>query len=185
VPNEKQSAEQLVDHLVMLGHTRFAWLGGNCKLGRNRLRLTALKERLAARDLSLDERYTINAETGGRQAGFDCAAELIRRAEGRDMPTAWICYNGLIARGSLQFTFLRGMKVPEEISIAAVDRTRVCTEIHPYLTSAASDPQLIGEEAAKLLRAQPEEVGQWGKMFMDLVAPSLFEKGETSAKCAG
>ena len=184
VPNDKQSVEQLVDHLVTLGHTQFAWLGGNSKLGRNRLRFAALKERLAARDLPLDDRYVINAEGGERQDGFDCAAELIRRSEGRNMPTAWVCHNGLIARGGLQFAYLRGIKVPDEISIAAIDRTRVCTEIHPYLTSAASDPELIGSEAAKLLRSQPDEVGQWGKMYIDLVAPSLFEAGETSAKCA-
>jgi LacI family transcriptional regulator len=185
VPNDKQSVEQLVDHLVSLGHTRFAWLGGNSKLGRNRLRLAALQERLAARDLPLDDRCVVNAEGGERQDGFDCAAELVRRSEGRELPTAWVCHNGLIARGGLQFAYLRGIKVPEEISIAAVDRTRVCTEIHPHLTSAASDPELIGVESAKLLRAQPEEVGQWGKMLIDLVAPSVFEAGETSATCAG
>ena len=48
-PNEKQSLEQLVEHLVELGHERFAWLGGNSKLGRHQMRLTALKDCLRDR----------------------------------------------------------------------------------------------------------------------------------------
>ncbi|HKL21805.1 MAG TPA: hypothetical protein VJ904_08365, partial [Tichowtungia sp.] len=32
VPNNQESIDQLVDHLTALGHTRFAWLGGNVHL---------------------------------------------------------------------------------------------------------------------------------------------------------
>ena len=184
VPNDKQSVEQLTDHLVKLGHTKFAWLGGNSNLKHNQTRFAALKERLAARGILMDERYAVNAEQGERQDGFDCTEELLRRAKGRDMPTAWICHNGLIARGSLQFAFLRGIKVPAEVSIAAIDWTRATKEIHPYLTCAASDPELIGEEVAQLLCAPREENGHRQNMFSDLVAPSFFDEGETSAKCA-
>lgn len=183
VPNEKQSVRALVDHLVELGHTRFAWLGGNCKLGRNHARFAALKQCLADQGLSLDERHVVDADQGDRQDGFECAAELVRRAGGQDFPTAWVCHNGLMARGALQFSFVRGIKVPEEVSVVAIDRTRACAEIHPYLTSAASDPQVIGEEAAKLLcKATAEAAGQ--EMCIDLVVPSVFDIGETSGRCA-
>lgn len=184
VPNDKESMEQLADHLVKLGHTRFAWLGGNARLKRNKIRLDALKDRLATRDIELDEHYAVNAERAGRQEGVDCAKELMRRTEGRELPTAWICHNGLIARGSLQFAYMQGIKVPDEISIAAVDHTRACTENHPYLTSAGSDPEVIGEEAAKQLLEKPGEGAYRQEMLIDMTAPSLFDKGETSGACA-
>lgn len=179
-PNEKQSLEQLVAHLVELGHERFAWLGGNAKLGRHKMRLDALRECLATRGIELDERFVVTVEGGDRQEGFDCAEALMKRVEGGspDLPTAWVCYNGLMARGAHQFALLRGIGVPEDISLAAVDRTRVCTEIHPYLTSASSNPELIGEEAAKLL-CKSEAPGE-SLIYVDLVIPSEFAPGETS-----
>lgn len=184
VPNEKQSAEQLVDHMVDLGHTRFAWLGDSSKLQRNRDRLQALKESLADRNLGFDDQYIVNMPNGTRQSGFDCADELMRRSKDRDAPTAWICHNGLMARGALQFALLRGIKIPEAVSLAAVDRTRVCKEIHPDITSAGSDPQVIGQEAAKLLCGVRDNT-QTGKIFTDLVVPSIFEAGETTGPCRG
>jgi LacI family transcriptional regulator len=184
-PNEKQSLEHLVEHLVKLGHQRFAWLGGNCWLGRHQARLSALRECLSTRGLELDERFIVSVEKGDRQEGFDCAEELMNRLGDApsEAPTAWICHNGLMARGALQFALLRGIRIPEEISIAAVDRTRICTEIHPYLTSAGSNPEVIGAEAAKLL-CKTEEPGE-NRIFVDLVIPSEFVAGETSGPVAG
>ncbi len=183
VPNNQESIDQLVDHLTALGHTRFAWLGGNVHLKGSRARFNALKDCLADRKIDLDERCTVNAERAGRQDGLDCARQLMSQTEGQNRPTAWICHNGLIARGALQFAYMNGIKVPEELSIAAVDKTRACTEIHPVLTSAASDPELIGEEAARLLLEKPDNGSSRPKMLTDRIAPSAFTEGETSAKC--
>lgn len=179
-PNEKQSLEQVVEHLANLGHERFAWLGGNCLLGRHKVRLDALRECVTARGMELDERFVVSVEKGDRQEGFDCAEELMSRI-GDDRsraPTAWVCHNGLMARGAHQFALLRGIRIPEDISLAAVDRSRVCTEIHPFLTSASSNPELIGEEAAKLL-CKAEKAGE-NLIYVDLVIPSEFAAGETS-----
>jgi LacI family transcriptional regulator len=184
VPNEKESVEQLVNHLFSLGHRRFAWLGGNCRLGRNKSRFASLQEALASKGLTLAEQDAVDVEKGDRQEGFECAEELVRRADGGELPTAWICHNGLMARGAFQFALLHGIRVPDEISLAAVDRTRVCTEIHPFLTSAGSDPEVIGEEAARLLnRLAKESSGR--RIFADLVVPSSFEAGQTSAHVKG
>lgn len=180
-PNEKQSLEQLVEHLASLGHERFAWLGGNCLLGRHQMRLEALRECLTSRGLELDEHFIVSVAKGDRQEGFDCARELMERVKSdrtKAPPTAWICYNGLMARGAHQFALLHGIRIPDDISLATVDRTRVCTEIHPYLTSAGSNPEVIGEEAAKLL-CKTEKTGE-NKILVDLVIPSEFEAGETS-----
>ena len=183
-PNEKQSLEQLVEHLVQLGHERFAWLGGNCQLSRHQMRLDALRECLLSRGLKLDERFAVSVENGDRQEGFDCAKELMNRVgdDHSNAPTAWICHNGLMARGAHQFALLHGIKIPQDISLAAVDRTRVCTEIHPDLTSASSNPEMIGQEAAKLL-CKAEDPGD-DRIFVDLVVPSDFLEGETSGPVA-
>jgi len=184
-PNEKQSLEQIVDHLVDLGHERFAWLGGNRQLGRHQMRLGALRDCLSSRGLELNEKHVVSVDKGDRQEGFDCAEELMNRVgdDRSNAPTAWICHNGLMARGAFQFALLRGIRIPDEISLAAVDRTRVCTEIRPDLTSASSDPEAIGEEAAKQI-CKADEPGE-NRILVDLVIPSEFSEGETSGPVAG
>ena len=184
-PNEKQALEQLVEHLVNLGHERIAWFGGDSRLGRHQMRLSALRECLSVRGLELNERFIVSVKGGDRQDGFDCADELMKRVgdDQTNAPTAWICHNGLMARGAHQFALLRGIRIPEEISLAAVDRTRVCTEIHPDLTSASSDPEVVGKEAAKLL-CKTEEAGE-KQIHVDLVVPSEFSAGETSGPAKG
>jgi len=179
-PNEKESLYQIVEHLVGLGHKRFAWLGGNSQLSRHEMRLQALRDCLSVRGIELDDRYVVSVEKGDRQEGFDTADELMNRVKqgSQPGPTAWICHNGLMARGAHQFALLRGIRIPEDVSLAAVDRTRVCTEIHPDLTSASSNPELIGEEAAKLL-CRADEPGE-NRILVDLVIPSEFSVGETS-----
>jgi len=181
-PNENQSLDQIVEHLMELGHKRFAWLGGNQKLGRHQMRLSALRESLTARGLELNEKFVVSVEDGDRQEGFNCADELMKRVgdDRANAPTAWICYNGLMARGAHQFALLRGIRIPEDISLAAIDRTRVCTEIHPDLTSASCDPELVGKEAAKLL-CKPDEPGETS-ILVDLVIPSELAVGETSGR---
>ena len=183
-PNENQALEQIVEYLVGLGHERFAWLGGNSTLGRHEMQLNALRDCLLVRGLKLDEQFVVSVEKADRQEGFDCANELMIRVGGKnsEAPTAWICHNGLMARGAHQFALLRGIRIPGDISLAAVDRTRVCTEIHPDLTSASSDPEVIGMEAAKLL-CKSEAPGE-NLIPVDLVVPSEFSIGETSGPAA-
>ena len=175
----------MVEHLVNLGHERIAWFGGDSRLGRHQMRLSALRECLSVRGLELNERFIVSVKGGDRQDGFDCADELMKRVgdDQTNAPTAWICHNGLMARGAHQFALLRGIRIPEEISLAAVDRTRVCTEIHPDLTSASSDPEVVGKEAAKLL-CKTEEAGE-KQIHVDLVVPSEFSAGETSGPAKG
>lgn len=183
-PNEKQSLDQIVEHLVSLGHERFAWLGGNRQLGRHEMRLSALRECLTSRGMELKEKHIVSVDNGDRQEGFDCAEELMNRVgdDRSNAPTAWICHNGLMARGAHQFALLRRIRIPEEISLATVDRTRVCTEIRPDLTSASSDPEVIGEEAAKQL-CKVDEPGE-NRILVDMVIPSEFSEGETSGPVA-
>jgi len=126
-PNEKQSLEQLVDHLVSLGHESFAWLGGNRHLGRHQLRLSALRECLSIRGLGLDDQCIVSVDKTDRQEGFDCAAELMKRFDGNrsQAPTAWICHNGLMARGAHQYALTNGVRIPEDISLVTPLRRRL------------------------------------------------------------
>ena len=180
LPNERQAVEHLVTHLTELGHSRFAWLGGNRALGRSRDRLQALREALHLRDMDLKEEAIVSMNEGDRQDGYDAAAKLMKQIGRREKPTAWITHNGLMARGALQFALQQGIRIPQDVSLTAVDMTRVCNEIHPFLTSASANPERIGEKAAELLSRAATADEE--RVFSDLVLPATLAIRETCGR---
>lgn len=151
VNNEQQAVDLLVGHLYALGHRKFAWLGGNRRLVRHEQRFNALQRALRQVGCEcLPETVTVTDEADRRE-GRVVAARLLERFGGEQLPTAWIAYNGLMARGAANYLLPRQIRIPEEISLAAIDGTRVCEEEDPGLTGAFADPAQMGAAAGEVL----------------------------------
>lgn len=174
--NEHESVEQLLSHLCSLGHQQFAWLGGSPKTFRNSTRLSALRDSLQVRGLELEDRWVDTAENADWKDGFMVAEKLLARKEGA-FPTAWIVHNGLMARGAIACLLRQGYEVGRDISVAAIDCTRVRTSELPTLTAASAPPEKMGEIAAHLLLEDSPE-----SYFQDIVVPSHFYPGESSGQ---
>lgn len=175
--NEELSAELLVEHLHSLGHTEYAWLGGNHYMGRHSERLKGLTEALKSRGLELDKRFILKSTEAARKEGFEFAEHLIETCKGSDIPTAWISLNGLLARGAVNCLFQNGFKVGTDISVAAIDMTRVCQEEHPTITCAGADPELMGSEAGRILI---NTITEETPALTDITLPSTFLEGEST-----
>jgi LacI family transcriptional regulator len=177
--NEEQALNFLVEHLTGLGHRRFAWLAGDKGLHYNIRRHADLVEALNQHGLKLADKFAVNVELGDRLGGWKAAEIMLGQISHKNFPTAWICANGLMARGVINCLTQNGWRVPEEISVVAVDATRVCEEEHPQITGAHADPEKIGVTAAELLlkRADSED-----ESLMDVVLPSRLTVRETSTK---
>lgn len=177
--NEPQALESLVEHLHALGHRRFGWLGGNVGLGRHESRLRALEMALARVELKLDPRYTVKLQEGGRIDGAEAAHSLLAQAKRKDFPTALITYNTLMAAGAVRALEREGWHVPGDVSVASADLSPVATDGTPRITAAGSNPEKLGEAAARLLledSSAPEEG------FTDLMLPAKLFVGETTGK---
>jgi LacI family transcriptional regulator len=179
MPNDKQAIELLVSHLVDLGHRRFGWIGGEKSLDYNRRRVNALQEALAARGLKLNEKFTVHVATGDRLGGWEAAEVLLDRVSGKNAPAATICVNGSMARGFLNCLMQRGWRVPEQMSVVAIDATRLCTEEHPRITGAHCDPEKVGTTAAELLLKSASERNG---VLSDVILPAQLTVRETSGK---
>lgn len=168
--NEFHSAEQLVEHLVGLGHRHFAFLGGLCARGRNEERMLATRRALSVHGLELPKSHVIELDDAERKQGFEMA-EIILQRKFDPLPTAWICVNGLAARGAINRLFQAGLKVGSDVSVAAFDMTRVCSEENPGITSAAAIPEKLGMEAASLVLQAASEPD---RPLQDLILPSTL-----------
>lgn len=179
VPNEEQAADQLVQHLMDLGHERFAWLGGNEGSQRATSRLKAVEGALHLRKASLDSKFCFEAKSGDRRDGNQLAEAVLEASKGSQPPTAWISFNGVMARGAVSCLAAKGLKVPGDISVAAFGGTRVCEEEHPTLTSAFTSPELMGRAAA--MRLLEEKDGEQNS-FVDTVLSSKLVVRESTGE---
>ena len=175
--NEPQALEALVAHLHALGHRRFAWLGGNVGLGRHEARLQALVAALARHDLTLDPRYVVKLREGDRIDGADAVRTLLPHARRRDFPTAFVTYNTLMAVGAVREFEREGHPVPAAVSVASADVSPVATDGNPTITAAGSDPQKLGEAAARLLLDSPPGPDD---AVADLMLPAQLFVGRTT-----
>ncbi len=173
--NEYQAAEQLVDHLYGLGHRNFAFLGGTRAKSRNEERLLGLSRALARYNLTIPESAIFTVEDAERLQGYQIAERLLN-ANLKPFPTAWVCINGLLARGAINRLFKEGLMAGREVSVAAFDNTRVCSDEFPGLTSASSVPEDLGREAGRIL-LNPGLCE--GDSLLDVVLPSKFFERES------
>ncbi len=169
VYNEEQAAELIVQHLADLGHREFAWLGGNRGMQRPQRRLEATVSALRLRNLTINPKFIVEVDDADRLEGRQAAELMLKAASHRHRPTAWICYNGTMARGAVNCLLQQGLRIPADISIATFDRTRLCEEELPTLTGASVAPEELGRVAAEVLLRSS---GESKEMFSDMVLAS-------------
>lgn len=175
--NEQQTGEQIVEHLTGLGHRSFAWINGSRGMQRARQRHQAVLNALHLRDLPLDPRFSLEFDGADRLEGHEAAHRLLTAAGKRHRPTAWICFNGLMARGAANGLLQNGVRIPQDVSLAAFDHTRICMEERPALSAGGAEPESMGRIAGELVL---QSTGRADEAFSDTVLASEFTAREST-----
>jgi DNA-binding LacI/PurR family transcriptional regulator len=131
------------EHLIGLGHRRIAYLG-------DQFGYQSDAERLAGYRAALEK------------AGIPAAAELVANGDGRaeaamaamekllalaHPPTAICCYNDMSALGAMRQIRLKGLRVPEDISVAGFDDLFFASYMQPPLTTVRQPMRRMGQMA--------------------------------------
>jgi LacI family transcriptional regulator len=179
MPNEREAVEQLVSHLTELGHRQFAWIGGDKGLDYNLRRHRHLDKALRQRGFRITPRFVIDVGAGDRLAGWKAGEILAAKLSSKNPATACICANASVARGVLNCLIKKGWQIPDQLSVVAVDATRICVEDYPQITGAHADPEKIGFTAAELLM---KSATSSDAILSDVTLPSRLTVRETSGK---
>ncbi|HXD10673.1 MAG TPA: LacI family DNA-binding transcriptional regulator [Anaerolineales bacterium] len=145
--NNRESAMAAVEYLIGLGHRRIAFVQGTAGTPSSVKRMTGFRDALNSAGLPVDDNLIIPGDytrTGGRRA----MAELLNRPE---PPTAVVCANDFSALGALEEAQLRGLKVPQSMSIVGYDDIDEAALASPPLTTIRLPPHEIGVVAAEKL----------------------------------
>jgi LacI family transcriptional regulator len=136
-------ARAVADHLIGHGHRDIGviagpeeWLASDARLAGHRAALAQAGVLLTADRLRHIEPTTAE----GRRA----AADLL---DGTPRPTAIVCFNDKVAVGTLQAARERGLRVPEDLSIAGFDDIDLSQATDPPLTTVRQPLQEMGRIA--------------------------------------
>lgn len=138
---------EAVDHLLELGHRRFAHVSGPLELWTARTRqdlfLQVLRERgINPADVALVEG---NLRIEGGRAALEPILTSPRR------PTAVFAANDLIALGLVWEARRRGIQVPGDLSVLGLDDIELAAQISPTLTTIQLPRYEIGSTAMHMM----------------------------------
>jgi LacI family transcriptional regulator len=146
--NNVEAGALIADHLVGLGHTRIAFVGGPAHSIDSKHRLRGVREGLARHKLRLDSALVYSCGDWALEAGTTFAQSLF----GRPLPmTALIFANDALALGFLRVAHERGVRVPDDISVAGFDGLPLGTISWPSLTTVAQPIRDMGRVACRRL----------------------------------
>ncbi|HEY8613068.1 MAG TPA: LacI family DNA-binding transcriptional regulator [Roseomonas sp.] len=137
--------EQVVEHLIRLGHRRIAYIGGDLSHSVSRARRSGFTA--AMRRHGLDTGLMLKAPVS-RRAGAEAIGALL---DGPAPPTAVVCFNDVVAFGAMLGLERRGLRAGRDIAVTGVDDLPEAALREPGLTTVSTLPRLVGEEAGRLL----------------------------------
>lgn len=137
-----EAAYEIGKYILEKGHRNIAYLGVpdyDVAVGINRKE--GFQKAMAEKEVSSVHYF----ETGFRMA--DALTEATKIIE-EHRPSIMVCATDNIALGAVKAAHLKGLKVPEELSVTGFGGYEVTEVIHPALTTVAYDFQKAGKMAA-------------------------------------
>jgi LacI family transcriptional regulator len=142
-------AEDIVHHLIELGHRRIAFIGsGGLSSVDDRLR--GYRQTLRRKGLTIDEAWLQSDQLAGADSGRRATHLLLDLPPDR-RPTAIFGANDVIGVTVAMVARDRGLRVPQDLSVAGFDDIVPTIDHEPWLTTYAQPTRRIGQQAARLL----------------------------------
>jgi len=154
--DEVAAATTITQHLIGLGHRRIGYVG----IGRARLsnlnRQAGYEAALRIAGVEPDHLLSMTSTRRDSAEGGAEGVALLLPAH----PTALLFYNDMAAIGGIRALVDRGVRVPEEVSVAGFDDIEVAALVTPPLTTMSQPRFEMGrmatEQLLAMLRGEPD-----------------------------
>ena len=136
-----------VSYLIDLGHRKIAFILGTPNSKYSVERFKAYQAAFRDRGLVYSSDYIVESDFS-KTDGFRLMGRLLDLSE---RPTCVICINDTVTPGALHQINLRGLKIPEDISVVAIGSSDILDLFQPPLTTVKTAVTKIGQTAAQML----------------------------------
>ncbi|HEY3267000.1 MAG TPA: LacI family DNA-binding transcriptional regulator [Armatimonadota bacterium] len=148
--DNRSGAQEATRHLLRLGHTRIAFIGGPEGSANARDRLAGYQTALAEAGIFEDPALIAGGqfeEQRGRNAMQRILARGVR-------PTALFAANDVMALGAMKALKREGLRVPDDVAVVGFDDVPLAQHVEPALTTVHQPIYQLGRRAAEILTAQ-------------------------------
>jgi LacI family transcriptional regulator len=143
----RSGMRELLDHLLLLGHERFAFINGVTEPSLGQDRLGVYRQNLKER--GIPEKQALVVSCGdSTEEGYQAMRRLLQH---KIRPTAVIAINDFLALGVMRAIFDANLKIPDDISVAGFDDLPMSRYLKPRLTTVGRDTKALGKLAATTL----------------------------------
>lgn len=152
--NNIQGMEDLVRYIYSKGHRRIAYIHGQKNSYVTKDRITSFFRIMDELKLPVPDTYIREAhylETEGTAAQTEALLDL------EEPPTCILYPDDTSFLGGLNVITERGLRIPDDISVAGYDGIGMSQLLYPRLTTIRQDTDLIGREAARRLISSIEK----------------------------
>ena len=169
--DDDSAAEQALNHLVSLGHTRIGMVLGPPDHIPSQRKLSAAKRVAASGRLQLTDDRIARADFSV-EAGQAAAADLMGLGV-----TGVICASDPLALGVIQAARRVGLAVPADVSVVGYDDSRFMRYIDPALTTVRQPIEAMGRAVVDRIVAQINGRAEFGGRL--LFEPELIVRAST------
>ncbi|SFQ33578.1 LacI family DNA-binding transcriptional regulator [Variovorax sp. 770b2] len=175
VLDDLRGAMAVTEYLLSLGHRRIAFVGGLSRFLGGR-RVAGYKLALELASIAFDPALAV--ESGYDRQGGEAALHTLMAAG--DPPTAIFATNHLVAAGLLVGAQKRGLRVPQDLSIASFYDGPIAELLNPALTAVAFPLDKLGYESTQMLVDLIEGI-ELRTRSVTIAHDKIVSRGSTSA----
>lgn len=138
---------ELLTYIIEQGHKRIAYIhGADSAVTKNRL--SSFFKTAEEFGLQIPDEYIKEAAYRSTRETGEATKELLAL---KNPPTCILYPDDFSSFGGMNVIKEKGLRIPEDISVAGYDGLRIGRHIEPKLTTLRQDTDAIGEEAARKL----------------------------------
>jgi DNA-binding LacI/PurR family transcriptional regulator len=156
-----EGAKRATNYLVQTGCRRIAVLGVHPgeKVGSAGLRFQGYKEVLEENGIDFDERLVAPARMWHRSDGVEAMNKLL---DGGVKPDGVVALNDMLASGAMHAIQMRGMSIPDDISVIGFDNSDDSQYLSPALTTISPGLETVAMLSVRVLRNRIDGVAPFG-----------------------
>lgn len=152
--NNVKGMEELIQYIHEKGHRKIAYIHGQNYSYVTKERLASFYRMMEKLNLQVPEEYVREAQYLETKETAEHTRELLSMKEA---PTCIIYPDDTALIGGLNVITEAGLRIPEDISIAGYDGSKISQLLYPKLTTIRQDTEEIGRQAAVQLIGKIEK----------------------------
>ena len=137
----------LVSYVYSMGHRKIAYIHG-LESSVTQARLASFYRTMQDLGLTVPDEYVLASPYRDSEGAYRATLKLLSLPE---PPTCILYPDDVSAFGGINALSERGLRIPEDISIAGYDGTEMASRVIPMLTTVVQDTEGIGRAAAERL----------------------------------